>query len=261
MKKFISMNDKTQEIINKYGNQRLFRCIIRFNKFKTYNYIGSSFYDYIRIHEYVTIYRQYDRIPIAYFEIIGKPELGLEFEFNYFMFSISRRITHTEFMYNVKIRDKLLNNHISTLSQNKYIPITYILSKQELNCEWNYIARYNRTIREQDLQTTVLNEYTELSGNKAVLIEWILAPRRKSWDWDWDMISERITIQEILGLGLKLLNKLNWAKIGTNKRITPEMIRSHPELPWEYKLYSHPDITYATDHTVDICTILTSRNL
>ncbi len=251
------MKKHIKHLLIKFGNRRLFRCLNRLIKFnKYYSSYGQnweqkidmdkwlkiiSFYDLIRIHDITVDELKYMREEIP-FEYVLQYLNNKDYTFIYCASWINIEL----FMMYPKIRDIITNKFIRSLSSNKYLPISYVWANANLYWDYDAIAWYNLTLRESDLDTGKFYVYS-LSSNKAVLLEWILA--RPSVQWNWEAISRRLTFNEIQRLHKVDSTKLNWYSININEHITPDIILSHGEYPWQYVCYYRPDLNYASIYT------------
>lgn len=219
-----------------------------------------SFYDFIRIYTYNDLinYQSYLNIPISF--IVEHPDLKWKYHF------IAETIMPCDFFYYTEFRERLLREVLKSLSINPYLPLSFIKKHMDLKWDWSYISRFNLTFQEKDLlELNHLLDFTQLSQNHSILLEWVLNYPKK-WitndqsfihfyflnqiqPWDYGLISRRLTYIELKRLYLHNQSLISWYDVSVfNRYITSEMIAQHPDYPWDYVNYQHPTIEFILLH-------------
>lgn len=222
-------------------NEKTIRRLNYIGLVAPYGTASISFYDYIRIYIVKSLldFEYIMNIPLNF--KLSTKELNWDYKL------IAKTITYNEFLLYTDLKVLLLNQYCTALSLNPYIPIHFILLYQSFNWSWYNISWKNSTISFKDL-ITHHNKFSiqDLSGNSSIPVDWLLELYTVD-DLNWISISCRLTIHELkyLYFDPRYHDYLVWSFIsGNNPNISLSFIVSHPEYPWIYNQYYHPNIKH-----------------
>ncbi len=218
----------------------------RANKFKLYAVNGCScisFYDFIRFYDVNLLFesnRFIIEIPIAYLSnLINKTDTQKNKYMNKLIYRLNKcaeYISYTELLYYDKFRDYLSYNCLHGLSRNSNIPLSYIISSEHSKWSWNwsFICQFNHSFELKHLTSLEnLIDWTYLSSNSSILLEWVLLHSEKPWSFN--NLCTRLYIKEIRYLHNHPIyqTKLVWYNISNyNPHIDLTIINNNPDLPW-----------------------------
>lgn len=163
---------------------------------------------------------------------------------------IAEIITYSEFLLYPEIHDILFNEYECQLSINPHIPIWLFLRYPDISWSWSSISAYNQSISFQDLKKYQdLFDISSLSCNPSISLDWLLE-LYDLHDLDPSLLSMRITMNELIYMyqNEHLRPYIVWDSISMNHNLTIEFMNNHPDYPWDYESYNHPNYEYCKKH-------------
>lgn len=142
---------------------------------------------------------------------------------------------------------------------NPNIKIEHIFNNLDLPWDWNNISY---TIKINSIPNTkdknIINiesimkrfslNWTELSYNKNITFDFVLANLDKPWKWDSLSRNPIVTMENILE---HRELPWNWKYVSSNPSISMDDITNHPEIPWDWSEISDNDFQIAKERFIN----------